>query len=108
MVMKEVIKPDRGPRRLSVSEAKAKLSEALNRVHEGPTVIHNRGRDIAVLIGIDDYDGLVGERRASAGREFLTTVSELKRRLGGGAEFSTPRARLHAVDPFAPQRKARR
>jgi prevent-host-death family protein len=41
------------PRRLRVAEAKAKLSEAIRSVRSGPSIIHNRGRDVAVLIDVE-------------------------------------------------------
>src|SRR5262245_2706829 len=100
--------PYRAPRRLSVSEAKAKLSEALRDVREAPTVIHSRGHDIAVLMGIEDYQRLAADPGTLSGASFVQAVEELKRRLGGGAELKTEPARLQPFEPFASPRKRRK
>lgn len=103
MVMKQTIKRVGAVRRLSVAEAKAGLSSALRTAEEGPTVIHNRGRDAAVLLGIEAYARLVGEaddgETPTAG--FLHDVAALKDRLGGGADFEPERMVLTPRDPFA-------
>jgi prevent-host-death family protein len=94
-------------KRLNVSEAKAKLSQALRQLEDGPTVIHNRGRDVAALISIDDYERLLrADGSDGAGmRSFLESVEALKRDLGGGAELPVERARIHARDPFGRGRR---
>ena len=45
-------------RRLGVAEAKMRLSELLRDAAAGPTVIHSRGRDVAVVLAVEDYDRL--------------------------------------------------
>lgn len=45
----------------SVSEAKAKLSELLNRARRHPQVIENRGEQVAVVLSVSEY-----ERRQAA------------------------------------------
>lgn len=93
--------------RLSVAEAKAGLSAALRAAEDGPTVIHNRGRDAAVLVGIEAYARLVGA--AGAGETpmaaFLHDLASLKERLDGGADFEPERVVLTPRDPFARARR---
>jgi len=102
MVMKKVIKRPLA-RRLSVAEAKAELSAALRAASDVPTVIHSRGRDLAVLLGIDAYQRLVAlnDERESRVKQFLDDVAVLKERLGGGAELGIEAATFAPRDPFA-------
>ena len=112
MVMKRVTRqkpssPDTvRPRRLSVAEAKAKLSEALRSIRSGPLIIHNRGRDVAVLIDIEQYDQLIDEQRASTAqtpaRSFLHRLDEIKRLHGGGVDgFEPSRIDYRPRKPFS-------
>ncbi len=94
------------PRRLSVSDAKAKLSETLKMVQEAPAIIHNRGRDVAVLMSIEDYDRIAAQPRPRAGRALLEAVQELKKEMGGGAIFRPTRARIRPKSPFAARSKS--
>jgi prevent-host-death family protein len=48
--------PPKKPRRVSVADAKARLSLLIREVEERPTVIQNRGRDVAVLVGLAEYE----------------------------------------------------
>jgi prevent-host-death family protein len=96
--MKQVMKSAGPLQRLSVSEAKAKLSDALRAAQQAPVVIHSRGRDVAALVGIADLEGFEG--RAAGGGQFLEAIARLKGRLGAGAELPIERARLRARDPF--------
>ena len=111
MVMKQVgpISP-RLSRRLGVAEAKSRLSELLRQCPAGPTIIHSRGRDLAVVIAVEDYDRLTGEHRAvrAGGAAFLDRVDVLKQRHGGGVEsFSPARLAFGPVDPFTRRRRKR-
>jgi prevent-host-death family protein len=101
MVMKQVagakgtqLGPVR-PRRLSVAEAKAKLSEALRSIRSGPSIIHNRGRDVAVLIDVEQYEQLIAEQEAAhahtSAQSFLDRIEQIKRDLGGGPDRFEPR-----------------
>lgn len=107
--MKRTMKTTSHRGRVSVAEAKARLSEVLRNVEEGPTVIHNRGRDAAVLLGMEAYERL----SAAAGEAstptvaFLRDVAALQERLGGGAELAVERASLTPQDPFGPVRRER-
>lgn len=90
-------------KRLNVSEAKAKLSQAVRELENTPTIIHNRGRDVAVLISIEDYERLLAaESSAStpAMSSFLEAVDGLKRKFGGGAVLSPERMAFVARAPF--------
>jgi prevent-host-death family protein len=94
-----------GPRakRLNVSEAKAKLSQALRELDDGPTIIHNRGRDVAVLITMEGYERLLAAEGTAGARtmgSFLDAVDGLKRRFGGGAGLSPERVGFVPRDPF--------
>ncbi|MBI2892290.1 MAG: type II toxin-antitoxin system prevent-host-death family antitoxin [Deltaproteobacteria bacterium] len=98
------------PRRLGVAEAKSKLSEALREVVRGPTIIHSRGRDLAVLLDIQEYDRLVADSGAGVigGAHFLDRVDSLKRELGGGVErFEPERVRFVPREPFGRARRRR-
>ncbi len=97
-------------RRLGVAEAKSRLSELLRDVAQGPTVIHSRGRDLAVVLAIEEYERLTAQEPSEAGAiDFLRRVETLKSRYGGGVDDFEP-ARLNFVpaQPFAPEKPGRR
>ena len=94
------------PRRLSVAEAKTKLSEALRSIRSGPSIIHNRGRDVAVLIDVEQYEQLIAEQRAAhaqtPAKSFLDRLEQIKRLLGGGADgFEPLRIDYRPRNPFS-------
>jgi len=109
MVMKRGILDMQRTRRLGVAEAKSKLSEVLREAVQGPTVIHSRGRDLAVVLAIEDYEELVAGQQAprAGGAAFLERVEALKQRYGGGAEFAPGHLDLVPDDPFARRRERR-
>ncbi|GEM_PF-736997 len=91
------------PKRLNVSEAKAQLSEVLRQLPEGPTVIHNRGRDVGVLLSMSHYDELLEDRgngQTSPVKAFLATTERLKQSYGGGVHFTLKPTQLKPRDPF--------
>lgn len=90
-------------RRLGVAEAKSKLSEVLREAVQGPTVIHSRGRDLVVVLAIEDYERLTSEQQAprSSGAAFLQRVEALKQRHGGGVNFEPSRLEFVPAEPFA-------
>ena len=63
-------------RRLGVAEAKSKLSEVLRDAAQGPTVIHSRGRDLIVVLAIEDYERLTVAQQSleAGGAAFLQRV----------------------------------
>ena len=92
--------------RWNIARAKASLSELVRAAGESPQEIENRGRPVAVVLGIDAYRALV-ERAARTDamphmREFLDASAELRRQ--GGAELELP-ARTTRTSPLDPPRK---
>lgn len=101
----------RAHRRVGVAEAKARFSEVLREVGGSPTIIHSRGRDLAVLLAIDDYEQLAASsaRGAGTGTAFLDRIDAVKRRHGDGVdEFSPPAMKFRAIDPFSRRRAKQR
>jgi prevent-host-death family protein len=96
----------RRTRRLGIAEAKSKLSEVLRDAAQGPTVIHNRGRDLAVVLAIEDYEKLTAAQAPARapGAAFLARVESLKHRHGEGADFEPARLEFIPADPF-PEKK---
>jgi prevent-host-death family protein len=96
-------------RRLGVAEAKSKLSEVLREAAQGPTVIHSRGRDLVVVLAIEDYERLTADQplKEAAGAAFLQRVEALKQRHGGGvSDFEPARLDFVPAEPF-PRRTGR-
>lgn len=114
MVMKQVTHKSPTaprPRRLGVAEAKSRLSEILRNAAGGPTIIHSRGRDVAVVLAVEEYDRLTAGRDGdpTAGAKFLDRVEALKQQYGGGVdEFAPTPIKIQPVDPFARRIGARR
>ena len=100
--------PAAGPRRLSVSEAKARFSDALREAGAAPIVVHSRGRDIAALISIDEFRKVSTRGTASAPAKFLVEVDDLRRRLGGGVELRAGRAKVRPLDAWGSRPSRRR
>src|SRR5258706_13668143 len=92
----------RKPRRVGVAEAKAQLSRLLGEVGSGPIVVHNRGRDVAVLISVDGWE----QKPERTGVEaWLSELASLRARHGGGVDdFEVEPARLSAVNPLRRER----
>jgi len=96
---------------LGVAEAKSKLSEVLREATQGPMVIHSRGRDLAVVLAVEDYERLVADQRTrrAGGAAFLERVEALKQRHAGGvSDFEPARLDFTQVDPFASRKTGRR
>lgn len=103
IVMKTGIQTQRA-RRLGVAEAKSKLSEVLRDAAQGPTVIHSRGKDLVVVLSIEDYERLTADQQPprGGGAAFLQRVEALKQRYGGGvSDFEPVRLDFVPADPFA-------
>ena len=90
-------------RRIGIAETKSKLSEVLRVAVQGPTIIHSRGRDLAVLLTIEDYERLLAAQPAArtGGAAFLERVEALKERHGGGVvDFEPARLDFEPARPF--------
>ncbi|HYU32541.1 MAG TPA: type II toxin-antitoxin system Phd/YefM family antitoxin [Thermoanaerobaculia bacterium] len=99
-----------GTRRLGVAEAKSKLSEVLREAAQGPTIIHSRGRDLVVVLAIEDYERLTADQHLprAGGATFLQRVEALKQRYGGGvSDFEPARLDFVPAEPFAQRRTVR-
>jgi prevent-host-death family protein len=97
-------------RRLGVAEAKSKLSEVLRDAAQGPTVIHSRGRDLVVVLAIEDYERLTADQQPprAGGAAFLQRVETVKQRHGGGvSDFEPARLDFVPAEPFARRRAGR-
>ena len=86
----------------SVSEAKAKFSEVVHEAQRHAQVIKNRGIEVAVVIGVDEYREFrsIRSQLAPAGRlkDFLSLSDAL--RVEGGVDFIVP-PRRDRPDSFA-------
>jgi prevent-host-death family protein len=110
VMIKDIQMPSQRTRRLGVAEAKSKLSEVLRDAAQGPTVIHSRGKDLAVVLAIEDYERLTADRRPpkAGGAAFLQRVDALKQRHGGGvSDFEPARLDFVPAEPFARKRTGR-
>jgi len=88
----------------SVARAKASLSQVLEDTRLGPQVIEKRGKPIAVVLSLSDYQGAIGDPAegsvpAARWRGFLARSQELRER--GGAALRLPR-RTSRASPFGP------
>lgn len=83
----------------NVAGAKAELSRLLREAQREPQVIENRGRPVAVVLGVDDYQALT-ERGAAVERwqRLLDTSAAI--RAAGGATLVVPPRRPRR-SPFA-------
>jgi len=109
--MQSLQTPSLRTRRLGVAEAKSKLSEVLREAAKGPTIIHSRGRDVVVVLAIEDYERLIAEQQppVSGGAMFLQRVEAARQRHGGGvSNFEPARLDFAPSDPFARKRTRRR
>ena len=94
----------RSLRRVGVAEAKSRFSALLRAAAATPTIIHSRGRDLAVVLAVEEYDRLAADVRSVSvgGAGFLDRVERLKQRHGGGVEdFRPPRLDVTPIDAFA-------
>ncbi len=86
-------KPRKKPQRVSVADAKARLSSLIREAAKRPTVIHNRGRDVAVLMSIVDYEKasiIASVQPESKAEKFLREASALRDKLGGFEDDFSP------------------
>jgi prevent-host-death family protein len=104
MTMKQATKPLSAPvRRVGVAEAKSKLSEVMRDAGKGPTIIHCRGRDVVVLLALEEYERLLAQvpERSTTGNAFLQRIDLVKRRHAGGVdEFEPAAMKFEPEKPF--------
>jgi prevent-host-death family protein len=102
MVMNMVSKP----RRLGLAAAKAHLSEVIREVGAAPVVIHNRGRDVAVVVSVALFEELssAAMNAPSPMAALLDDIAELKDKYGGGADIPYERVEYRPRDPFGRKR----
>lgn len=74
-----------------------------------PVVIHSRGRDIAVVVGMATYERLreLEGKEPSPAALFLAEVAELRERYGGGADIPYERVDFEPRNPFEEPPKAK-
>lgn len=97
-------------KRVGIAEAKAHLSEVVRDAASEPIVIHNRGKDVAVVVGTSEYERLLeaAGKRPTAGAKFLDSIRELKEKYGGGYELVTERLDFPDRDPFALPKRSKK
>jgi prevent-host-death family protein len=78
----------------SVAGAKAALSRVVDEAQERPQVIERRGKPVAVVVAIDQFDDASWQ---ASWRKFLALSAELG--ANGGAELRLPR-RERRRSPF--------
>lgn len=86
----------------SVAGAKAELSRVIEQASASPQIIEKRGKPVAVVVSISDYDLAVGDSgkgslRGSKWQRFLSRSAALRAR--GGAVIPIT-AREPRRDPF--------
>jgi prevent-host-death family protein len=79
----------------SVASAKAELSRVVEEAQKRPQVIERRGKPVAVVVAIDQFEDSSGGARW---REFLDTSAEIREL--GGAKLAVGR-RGGRASPFA-------
>ena len=92
-------------RRVGVAEAKSQLPEILRTAERRRTIIQRRGRDVAVVIGIDELRRLEeAGGGATVGARFLALLARWRERTGGVEGFEPARASFVPEEPFAASR----
>ncbi len=91
-------------RRLGVADAKAHLSELLRDVSTGPTVIHSRGKDLAVIVSVEDFARLesAAASKETGGAAFLERIARLRTaEADEDFGFDPERVNVKVENPFA-------
>jgi prevent-host-death family protein len=91
--------------RVGVAEAKARFAQLVASADKRRTIIQRRGKDVAVVIGVDELARLEDATRgATAGARLLARLDVVKARAGGDLSFEPERIRYPERDPFATKR----
>lgn len=100
--------------RVGVAEAKARFAEVVGDVDKHRTIIQRRGKDVAVVIGIEDLARLEeASRGSSAGARLLARLDRVKVAAGVPLDLEVERVDLAPRNPFslgrrrAPKKKSR-
>lgn len=89
--------------RWNIAAAKAELSRLVLEARDGPQVIENRGRPVAVVLSTQEYERLAEARDATARwRAVLELSAEIRGE--GGATLKVP-ARKPRRSPFVRSRR---
>jgi prevent-host-death family protein len=96
-------------KRVGIAEAKAHLSEIVREASAEPVVIHNRGKDVAVVVDAGEYERLVeaAGKRPTAGGRLVESLRELRAKYGGGYELEFEHIDFPDRNPFVAPRKKR-
>ena len=93
-------------RHLGVAEAKAQFAAIVRDASERRTIIQRRGKDVAVVLGVDELHRLeqagVG---ATDGARVLAAMARWRSRTGGVEGFDPEPARIVPAEPFATGRR---
>lgn len=94
------------PLRVGVADAKARLAEIVREAPERRTIIQRRGKDVAVVIGVDELQRMEAmiEGR-SGGERMLARVADWRERTGGVERFDPEPARFVPDEPFTRPRR---
>lgn len=95
--------------RVGVAEAKARFAEVVGNADKRRTIIQRRGKDVAVVIGIDELARLEeAGRGATAGTRLLARLERVKASAGVALDFEPARVDFAPRDPFAaPPKRSR-
>lgn len=91
--------------RVGVAEAKARFAEIVAGAPRRRAIIQRRGKDVAVVIGVDELSRIERANEGTTeGARLLARLDRIKQR-HGGAELSIEPLRLTPRDPFARPKK---
>ncbi|MCC7538121.1 MAG: type II toxin-antitoxin system Phd/YefM family antitoxin [Deltaproteobacteria bacterium] len=90
----------------NVADAKAHLTEVIERARVRPQTIAKRGQPVAVLVGLDEYRKLEALARQDSPARRLGRFLEISAaiREEGGVDLVVPPREVRR-DPFAPPRR---
>jgi prevent-host-death family protein len=89
--------------RWSIADAKARFSELVLKVAEGPQRVTKRGRDVAVVVTADEYERLqsaADQKRNHPMQAFLEAAANLRGGDDLGLTVPPRRRRKGRPDPF--------
>jgi prevent-host-death family protein len=93
-------------RRVGVAAAKAQLPEILRSASRRRTIIQKRGRDVAVVIGVEELRRLEEACAGSTtGERMLARLAQWRERTGGVEGFEPERASIAPERPFPVSRR---